>query len=130
MPYLNSVLIVGHLTRDAEVAFAQSGTAYAKFSVYTKESIKKNGQWEKETTFHDCVCFGKPAEWLGNAHKGQLVVLTGRIQKRKWQDKEGNNRISVEIICDSVQVMKDREESGSSGGSSEPAFNPDDDIPF
>ncbi len=129
MPYLNSVHIVGHLAKDAEVKFTQSGTAYSNFSVYTKESVKKNGQWEKETTFHDCVCFGKPAEWLGNAHKGQLVVLTGRIQKRKWQDKEGNNRISAEIICDSVQVMKDREpdvNKEEAGG----GFNPDDDIPF
>jgi len=134
MPYLNQATIVGHLAKDPETRFTTGGMAIANFSVYTRHGVKKDGKWEKETTFHDCIAFGKQAEWLGEARKGQLVILTGRIQKRKWQDKEGKDRYSVEIVCDSAQVMKDREETGaagenqaSTGGSSN---YDDDDIPF
>lgn len=134
MPYLNQATIVGHLTKDPETRFTSGGMAIANFSVYTRHGVKKDGKWEKETTFHDCVAFGKPAEWLGESRKGQLVVLTGRIQKRKWQDKEGKDRYSVEIVCDSAQVMKDREETGAAGGTpsstGESNSYDEDDIPF
>lgn len=127
MPYLNHVTLVGHLSKDPDIRFSTSGTAIANVSLYTKEGVKKNGQWEKETTFHDCICFGKQAEWLQEARKGQLVIATGRIQKRKWQTKDGQDRWSVEIVCDSIQVVKDKEQTGGTSGGYSP---PSDDLPF
>jgi len=117
MASLNIVTLVGHLGQDAKLTYAQSGTAIANMRLATSDRYKdKDGQWQDRTEWHNVIAFGKSAEFCGNyTHKGSLLLVEGRLQTRKWQDKDGQDRYSTEVVANRVQCLDKREASQSEG---------------
>jgi single-strand DNA-binding protein len=142
MASLNKVMLIGNLGRDPEVRYTASGTAVAGFSVATSEKFKnKNGEWEERTEWHNVTLWGRLAEIAGEyLAKGKTVYLEGRLQTRKWQDREGKDRYATEVVADKMQMLSGKGDGSSRQGAGrndmqepsyeEPVFNPDDDIPF
>jgi len=147
MASLNKVMLIGNLGKDPEVRYTTSGTAVASFPLATSEKFKnKNGEWEERTEWHNVTLWGRLAEIAGEyLAKGKTVYVEGRLQTRKWQDRDGRDRYTTEIVADRMQMLGGRGEGGGrqgggrvsddagigvSQGFEEPAFNPDDDIPF
>ena len=99
---LNKILIMGRLTRDTELRRTQSGTPVTSFSLAVDRDYKTQSG-EKETDFIDVVAWRATAEFVAKYFtKGRMAVVEGRLQIRAWQDKEGNNRRSAEVVADSV----------------------------
>jgi single-strand DNA-binding protein len=154
MASLNKVMLIGNLGKDPEVRYTASGTAVASFSLATSDRIKgKDGQWEEKTEWHNVTLWARLAEIAGEyLSKGKTVYIEGRLQTRKWQDKDGKDRYTTEIVGEKMQMLSGKGEGGSQGqrqgqgqgrssygqqehnqgGPSydEPSFNPDDEIPF
>lgn len=147
MASLNKVMLIGNLGKDPEVRYTTSGTPVASFSLATSERFKgKNGDWEEKTEWHNVILWGRLAEIAGEyLGKGKTVYIEGRLQTRKWQDREGKDRYTTEVVGEKMQMLSARGEGGGrapagrggsqeygggSPGFEEPAFNPDDDIPF
>ena len=143
MASLNKVMLIGNLGRDPEVRYTASGTAVAGFSVATTEKFKnKNGEWEERTEWHNITLWGRLAEIAGEyLAKGKTVYLEGRLQTRKWQDRDGKDRYTTEVVADKMQMLGGKGDGGRPGAGTgrndtqepsyeEPVFNPDDDIPF
>lgn len=103
---VNKVFIIGRLGRDPEAKYAQSGQAMANLSVATDESYTKDGQKIEKTEWHRIVVWGKQAEFCGNyLTKGRLVYIEGKLETRKWQDKNGQDKYTTEIIAARVQAL-------------------------
>ena len=143
MASLNKVMLIGNLGKDPEVRYTSNGTAVASFSLATSERFKnKNGEWEERTEWHNITLWGRLAEISGEyLAKGKTVYIEGRLQTRKWQDRDGRDRYTTEIVADKMQMLSAKGDiSGKSEGSraeakdlpsfEEPSFNPDDEIPF
>lgn len=150
MSSVNKVIILGHLGKDPEVRYMTNGEAVANFSIATTEKWKdKTGEKQEKTEWHNITAYRKLAEIVAKyVKKGSLIYIEGKLQTRKWQDKEGKDRYTTEIIADQMQMIGGkREESGNpaehhagaveqknpSYGAAQPASkndNFDDDIPF
>ena len=147
MASLNKVMLIGNLGKDPEVRYTAGGTAVASFSLATSDRIKnKNGEWEEKTEWHNITLWARLAEIAGEyLSKGKTVYIEGRLQTRKWQDKDGKDRYTTEIVGEKMQMLSGKGEGGGgqrpagrpqqqdqNQGSSyeEPVFNPDDEIPF
>lgn len=115
MASVNKVILVGNLGRDPEMRYMPSGDALVSFSVATTDSWKdKNGQKQERTEWHRISMFGKLAEIAGEyLKKGSSVYLEGRLQTRKWQDKDGNERQTTEVVADRMQMLGGRGGSGT-----------------
>lgn len=130
---VNKVLLLGRLGKDPELRFSQNQTPIATFSVATSERRKDaSGQWSDHTEWHNIVVFGKTAENCSNyLKKGREVFIEGRIQTRKWQDKEGKDRYTTEILAQTVQFVGGKGEgagaANAAAGSYEGA-NPFEDL--
>ena len=113
---LNKVMLIGRLGRDPEIRYTQSGQAVANFSIATDETyMGKDGQKVEKTEWHKIVVWGKQAEFCGNyLTKGRLVYVEGKIETRKWQDQNGQDRYSTEIKADRVQGLDSRQSEGGS----------------
>ena len=99
---LNKIFIMGRLTRDPELRRTQSGTAVTSFSLAVDRDFKSQ-TGEKETDFIDVVAWRNTAEFVSKYFtKGRMAVVEGRLQLRDWQDRQGNNRRTAEVIADSV----------------------------
>ena len=99
---LNQIAIFGRMTRDPEKRVTQSGPTVTSFTLACDRDYKPQGG-EKETDFIDCVIFGKFADTVATYFfKGSAAIVTGRLQIRNWQDKDGNKRRSAEIVADNV----------------------------
>jgi single-strand DNA-binding protein len=144
MASLNKVMLIGNLGKDPEVRYTTSGTPVASFSIATTEKFKnRNGEFEEKTEWHNITLWGKLAEIAGEyLHKGKSVYIEGRLQTRKWQDRDGRDRWTTEIVGDKMQMLGGKGDGGGGRGRApeepsyespsyeEPSFNPDDDIPF
>jgi single-strand DNA-binding protein len=148
MASLNKVMLIGNLGKDPEVRYTTSGAAVASFSLATSERFKnRSGEWEERTEWHNVTLWGRQAEVAGEyLSKGKTVYIEGRLQTRKWQDRDGRDRYTTEVVGERMQMLGGKgdggsrqggagrvsEESGFGGspGFEEPPFNPDDDIPF
>ncbi len=117
MASVNKVILIGNLGADPETRYLPSGDAVANIRIATTETWKdKGGEKQEHTEWHRIAFFGKLAEIAGEyLKKGSPVYIEGRIRTRKWQDKEGQDRYSTEIVADRMQLL------GSRGGGSEPA---------
>ena len=116
MAGVNKVILVGHLGRDPELRYAQSGTAVANGNLATSERRKnRDGEWADHTEWHRLVFFGKTAETLARyCKKGKQLYIEGSIQTRNWEDKEsGQKRYTTEILVNQM-VMLGR--AGEGGG--------------
>lgn len=104
---INKAILVGNAGKDPEVRYTQGGTAVATFSLATTERRKgTDGQWTDHTEWHNLVAWGKTAETCGNyVKKGNKLYVEGRIQSRKWQDKDGNNRYTTEIVVNQLLLL-------------------------
>ena len=130
---INLQVLLGNLGRAPETRITKSGMAVCNFSVATAERAKENGEWVDSTTWHNVVAFGKTAEACEKyLDKGSQVHIMGRTQHRKWQDKEGNDRYSTEVIANDVTFVgggkpkqEQRQDQEQHGG-----FDPNGDVPF
>ena len=125
---LNHITVMGRLTRDPELRTTQSGVSVASFTVACDRDFGGRDGGEKQTDFIDCVAWRSTGEFVSKFfHKGSMIVVSGRLQSRKWQDREGNNRTNWEINADNVYFgeSRRRDEDGrdSYGGNNYSASN-------
>jgi len=154
MASVNKVIIIGNLGRDPETRYMPDGGAITNISVATTDTWKdKNGEKQEKTEWHRVAFFGKLAEIAGEyLKKGSQVYVEGRLQTRKWQDKDGQDKYTTEIVANAMQMLGSRQgmgggapDRGDAGGEREsraPAGKPaaakaggkfddfEDDIPF
>ena len=126
---INRVIVIGNLTRDMELKYANSGTSIGELSIAVNSRRKVGDQWQDEASFFDVTVFGKTAEALQPyLVKGKKIGVDGKLQQQRWQNKEGQSRSKVVIIADYVALLGakgDTSESNAGGGG---GFN--DDVPF
>ena len=152
---VNKAILVGNLGRDPEVRYSPNGQAVANVTLATSESWKDktSGEKQEKTEWHRVVFFGRLAEIAGEyLKKGAQIYVEGRLQTRKWTDKDGHDRYTTEIVANEMQMLGSRggagvpndsfnqdqpsaaENSGPAGakkaGSAAVAGDFDDDIPF
>lgn len=159
MASVNKVILLGNLGRDPETRYSPDNAAITNVSIATTRRYKdSSGQQQEETEWHRVVFFGRLAEIAGEyLRKGRPVYVEGRLRTRKWQDKEGNDKYTTEIVAENMQLLGGRDgaptppsddhdtaparSGGSAGGgarsgggaSSRPTqsiADMDDDIPF
>jgi single-strand DNA-binding protein len=125
MPSVNKVILMGNLGRDPEVRFMPNGDAVCNFSIATTDSWKdKAGERQEKTEWHNIVMYRRLAEIAGEyLKKGRPVYLEGRLQTRKWQTKEGQDRYTTEIIADSMQMLGGRD--GAPAQNTQPSPQPE-----
>lgn len=110
----NIAIITGYVGKDPEVKYMDNGTGIANFSVATSDDYKnKQGEKIEETEWHRIVIFGKLAEIVEKyVKKGSFLQLMGKIKTRSWDDKDGNKRYTTEIICDNMQMLGSKSDTG------------------
>src|SRR5689334_10232638 len=151
---INKVILIGNLGADPETRAMPSGTTVANLRIATSESWrdKQSGEQQERTEWHRVALFGRLAEIAGEyLRKGSQVYIEGSLRTRKWQDKQGNDRYSTEIVASEMQMLggrggggggaaqetRDRRDPGAeafaqapAGGGGGAAADFDDDIPF
>lgn len=139
---MNNVNLMGRLVRDIELKYTNSQTpvAVANFTLAVNRRFKRDG--EPDADFFDCVAFGRTAETMDKfLSKGRQIALTGRLQVRTWEDKEGKKRKTVEVIVESFDFCGKREDADgqqqtqqdsaeTTGGFYPISDDDDDDLPF
>jgi single-strand DNA-binding protein len=118
MASVNKVIIIGNLGRDPETRYMPEGGAITNISVATTETWKdKNGEKQEKTEWHRVAFFGKLAEIAGEyLKKGSQVYVEGRLQTRKWQDKDGVDKYTTEIVANAMQMLGSRQGMGGGAG--------------
>ncbi len=149
---INKVILVGNCGKDPETRYTPSGSAVTNISIATSEqwTDKQSGQKQERTEWHNVVFFNRLAEIAGEyLRKGSQIYVEGSLRTRKWQDKNGQDRYTTEIVANEMQMLGGRGGGGggdyssssmndnrsSSSSSSAPQMAPvddsfDDDIPF
>ena len=156
MASVNKVILIGNLGKDPEMRYMPSGDAIANFSIATTDSWKdKSGEKQEKTEWHRISMFGRLAEIAGEyLKKGSQVYIEGRLQTRKWQNKEGQDQYTTEIVANEMKMLGSRSGGNafevvdkpssaparSSGGGNDAGTKPakkggdfddfEDDIPF
>ena len=136
---LNSVVLVGRLTKDPELRYTPSNQAVATFSLAVNRRFK-NQNGDREADFINCVIWRQQAENLANwAKKGALIGITGSIQTRNYENQQGQRVYVTEVVAEQFQLLESQKERGNqSQGNSQPDFGrdtspmdiSDDDLPF
>ena len=118
MASVNKVILIGNLGRDPETRYMPDGGAITNISVATTDVWKdKQGEKQEKTEWHRVAFFGKLAEIAGEyLKKGSQVYVEGRLQTRKWQDKEGVDKYTTEIVADRMQMLGSRQGMGGNAG--------------
>jgi single-strand DNA-binding protein len=141
---VNKVILIGNLGADPEMRYTTSGTAVATLNVATNRKWKdRDSNLQEETEWHRVIVWAHTAEYCGNyLSKGSKIYVEGRLQTRKWQDQNGNDRYTTEIVANAIQNLTPRgSEGGGGGGFEEPPLPPEpfggmsggstgDDVPF
>lgn len=151
---INKAILIGNLGKDPETRYTAGGSAVTNIRIATNETWKdkQTGEQQERTEWHAVVFFGRLAEIAAEyLRKGSTVYVEGRLQTRKWQDKDGQDRYTTEIVANEMQMLGGRGGAGggampeddagqaparrrpaaaASGGGSAPAEDFDDDIPF
>ena len=124
MASVNKVILLGNLGRDPETRYTTGGDAVTNLNIATSEQWKdKNGEKQERTEWHRVVLFGRQAEIAGEyLKKGRSVFIEGRLQTRKYTDKDGVEKYSTEIVGDRMQLIGGAREGGGSGGSGDVDF--------
>ncbi len=119
---INKVILVGNLGQDPEVRYTANGAAVANITVATSEqwTDKQSGQKQERTEWHRVVMFGRLGEIAGEyLRKGSQVYLEGKLQTRKWQDQNGQDRYTTEIVANEMQMLGGRSGAGAGGGAAD-----------
>ena len=106
MPYVNRVIQMGHMTRDAELKSLESGTKVCEFALAVTRSWKVEDEWKEKTSFFECVAWGYKAEAAAKLEKGDLVLVEGRLEQDRWETPEGDKRSKIRIQCDAVKFIR------------------------
>ena len=120
MASVNKVIVLGNLGRDPELRYTPSGAAVCNVSIATTRNWKSkdSGERQEETEWHRVVFYDRLAEIAGEyLKKGRPVYVEGRLKTRKWQDKDGRDQYTTEIIAEQMQLLGGREDGGGGGGS-------------
>ncbi|BCP60293.1 single-stranded DNA-binding protein [Streptococcus suis] len=131
---INNVVLVGRMTRDAELRYTPSNQAVATFTLAVNRNFK-NQDGEREADFINCVIWRQQAENLANwAKKGALIGITGRIQTRSYDNQQGQRVYVTEVVAESFQLLESRGQQSNyqdgSFGNSSPMDIQDEDLPF
>jgi single-strand DNA-binding protein len=116
---INKVILIGHLGQDPETRAMPSGMSVANLRLATTESWKdkQSGEQQERTEWHNVALFGRLGEIAGEyLRKGSQVYIEGRLRTRKWQDKEGRDRYTTEIVANEMQMLGGRGGGGGGGG--------------
>ena len=118
MASVNKVILLGNLGRDPETRYTTGGDAVTNLRIATSEQWKdKAGEKQERTEWHSVVLFGRQAEVAGEyLKKGRSVYIEGRLQTRKYTDKEGVEKYSTEVVADRMQLIGGAREGGAAGG--------------
>ncbi len=135
---LNKVMIIGHLGRDPEMRYTPSGRPVTTFTVATSRSWNTvDGERHTETEWFNIVAWGNLAEICKQyLNKGQQVYIEGRLQTRKWEDKEGNRHYTTEVVAQEMMMLGERKESNNQAHTEEaneaemPNETNEDEFPF
>ena len=134
---INKVILIGNLGADPEVRYTQNGTAVTNFRLATTEKFKQNDEWKEQTEWHRVVAFRRLGEICGEyLSKGSKVYIEGRLQTRKWEDRDGNARYTTEIVAREMKMLSARGAGGAGGSRTEeppfptPPSDIEDDVPF
>jgi single-strand DNA-binding protein len=141
---INSVVLVGNLTRDPELRHTPSGTAVTTLRIAVNDRVKRGEEWTDAAYYFDVTVWGRTAENCAQyLAKGRPVGVQGKLTWREWDAQDGSKRQSVEVVADNIQFLGSRDGGGGDGGSQQfvpqgaaastddfPAAAADDDIPF
>lgn len=153
---VNKVILIGNLGQDPEIRYMQNGKAVANLSIATSESWSdQQGHKQEKTEWHRITAYDKLAEIIGEyVKKGSKIYVEGKLQTRKWQDQQGQEKYTTEVIINQMQMLDGKKDGGNSGGQpaqparpqstpqrppqqaapqpqyNEPPMNFDSDIPF
>jgi len=139
---VNKAILIGSLGKDPEIKYTSGGKAIANISIATSESWrdKESGEQQERTEWHRVVAFGRLAEIMGEyLRKGSQVYIEGKIQTQKWQDKDGNDRYTTEIVANEMQMLGGKNDSQKENSNvakevkqstDHPDTDFDDSIPF
>lgn len=116
---VNRVILIGNLGRDPEVRRLDNGAVVAKFPIATNENYKdKSGEWQTQTEWHDIVVWRNLAERAESTlKKGMGVYVEGKLTHRTWQDQDGNNRKTTEVVASYFRIIDKRDGKSGDGGS-------------
>ena len=123
MAGINKVILVGNLGKDPEVRYLEGGTAVANFPIATSETFKDrtSGERKTNTEWHNIVVWRGLAEIAEKyLKKGSQIYLEGKLRTRQWQDKDGNNRYTTEVVADNLQMLG-RKDDNPSGNNAQPS---------
>jgi single-strand DNA-binding protein len=114
---VNRVILIGNLGRDPEIRRLENGAVVAKFSIATNENYKdKAGEWQSQTEWHDIIMWRSLAERAeAQLKKGAQIYLEGKLTHRSWQDKDGNNRRTTEVVASYFRMVGGRRDDSSAG---------------
>lgn len=119
MKGVNKVILVGNIGQDPEMRYLADGKAVANITLATSESWKdkESGEKKEKTEWHRCVAFGRVAEIIGEyLHKGSQIYVDGKLQTRKWQDKEGNDKYTTEVVIGEMRMLGGKKEGEPKSG--------------
>lgn len=128
---INKVILIGNVGRDPEIRNTNSGSTVANLSLATSErwKDKQAGELQERTEWHRLVAFGKVADIISaHVEKGAQLYIEGRLQTRKWEDADGNERWTTEVVVNDMQMLGRREAPVEKPKARQADF--DDDIPF
>lgn len=127
MASINKVILIGNLGRDPEVRYTANGAAVCNITIATSRNWKdkNSGEKQEETEWHRVVFFDKLAEIAGEyLKKGKSVYVEGRLKTRKWQDKDGNDKYTTEIVADNMQMLGGRDSNADEEEDETPTQQP------
>ena len=128
---MNTVQILGNLTRDPEVRYTQSGKAVATFNVAASNTFTtSDGETKEQTAFINCVAWGALGESVGNLRKGNRAFVEGRLQTRSYETQDGQKRYVTEVVANFVGTSLMNGDAGTSNFDSFENANQDENIPF
>ncbi|MBI5196911.1 MAG: single-stranded DNA-binding protein [Nitrospirae bacterium] len=113
----NKVILIGNLTKDPEVRYTPQGTSVCNFRIAVNRTYKQGDEVKKEATFIDVVVFGKQADTCGQyLNKGGAVLVEGRLQERRWETEEGQQRSKFEVVAQSVRFLSKKHGGAADAG--------------
>jgi len=129
---INKVILIGNLGADPEIKAFDDGNSVARISVATSESYKdKSGNWQSITDWHTVTVWGKPVEFVNKyLKKGQKVFVEGKLKHRKYQNKDGKDAYSTEIVASTIKSLDKVEKSDNMPSPELNDFNNSNDLPF